>query len=148
MTPWGGLSPKFAQNRGFSLKIARKLHVLKKILWARGGGPPGPPGSATATLHYGLEATEHLCDDVELFWEQIAHGMAGPGVLIRPVPSKALDTFNRWLDLQPTKLSRRTAGVRGYRWLVLNPNRFKSKLEFVELFSKRYLSLCCVIFHT
>ncbi len=39
------LSPKFAQNRGFPLKIARKLHDLKKILGAR-----GDPGSATGPL--------------------------------------------------------------------------------------------------
>ena len=42
LTPRGALSPKFAQNGGFSLKIAWKLHDLKKILGAR-----GPPGSAT-----------------------------------------------------------------------------------------------------
>ncbi len=34
--PKGGLSPKFAQNKGFSLKIAWKLHDFEEILGARG----------------------------------------------------------------------------------------------------------------
>ncbi len=38
----GALSKKFAQNRGFSLKIAWKLHDLKNL-----GAREGPPGSAT-----------------------------------------------------------------------------------------------------
>ncbi len=43
LTQRGALSPKFAQNRGFSLNIARKLYDFKKILGARGAGTPGPP---------------------------------------------------------------------------------------------------------
>ncbi len=50
LTPEGGLSPKFAQNRGFFLKIAWKLNDFEKILGARGGRAPGPPGSASVTL--------------------------------------------------------------------------------------------------
>ena len=42
LTPRGALSPKFAQNRGFALKIAWKLHDFGKILGARGTGPPAP----------------------------------------------------------------------------------------------------------
>ncbi len=43
----GSLSPKFAQNRGFPLKIAWKLRDFdKKSLGQGGPGPPGPPGSA------------------------------------------------------------------------------------------------------
>ena len=38
----GALSPKFAQNRVFSVKIAWKLHDFEEILGARGHGPPGP----------------------------------------------------------------------------------------------------------
>ena len=45
------LSPKFAHNRGVSLKIAWKLHDFEEILGARGPGPPGPPGSATGAGH-------------------------------------------------------------------------------------------------
>ncbi len=45
----GALSPKFAQNREFSLKFAWKLYDFeKKILGARG---PGPPGSASGETH-------------------------------------------------------------------------------------------------
>ena len=42
----GGLSPKFAPNRGFSLKIAWKLHDFKKNL----EGKEGPFGSAADIL--------------------------------------------------------------------------------------------------
>ncbi len=43
----GGLSPKFAQNRGFSLKIMWKLYDFEQKSWGHGGPwPPGPPGSA------------------------------------------------------------------------------------------------------
>ncbi len=45
----GALSPKFAQNRGFSLTIAWKRHDFEKILGARGDWAPGPPGSASVT---------------------------------------------------------------------------------------------------
>ncbi len=39
----GALSPKFVQNRGFSRKIALKLHYSEKKSWGQGGpGPPGP----------------------------------------------------------------------------------------------------------
>ena len=41
--PLGALNPKFAQNRGFSLKIAWKLHDFEEIMGARGRGPLGPP---------------------------------------------------------------------------------------------------------
>ncbi len=41
------LSPKIAQNRGFSLKITWKWHDFEEILGARGPGPQGPPRSAT-----------------------------------------------------------------------------------------------------
>ncbi len=40
LTPVEALSPKFAQNRGFPLK-------LPEILRARGPGPQGPPGSGS-----------------------------------------------------------------------------------------------------
>ena len=39
LTPREALSPKFAKYRGFSLKIASKLHDLKQILGARGAAP-------------------------------------------------------------------------------------------------------------
>ncbi len=46
-TPGGALSPTFAQNRGFPLKIAWKLHDFGKILRAKGQGSQSPsPGSA------------------------------------------------------------------------------------------------------
>ena len=38
-----GLSPKFAQNRVFSPKIAWKLHGVEEILGARGPAPSGRP---------------------------------------------------------------------------------------------------------
>ncbi len=40
---WGALSLKCAQNGGFSLKIAWKLHDFEEILWARGAQGPCPP---------------------------------------------------------------------------------------------------------
>ena len=44
LTPRGeGPEPIFAQNWGFSLKIAHKLHDFEEILGARGAGPPGIP---------------------------------------------------------------------------------------------------------
>ncbi len=45
--PQGGLSPKFAQNRDFPLKLAWKLHDFEQFLGVRGHGSPGPPGSAS-----------------------------------------------------------------------------------------------------
>ena len=36
--PQGGLSPKFAKNRDFSLKIAGKLHDFEEILGASAAG--------------------------------------------------------------------------------------------------------------
>ena len=38
----GPLSPKFAQNRGFPLKLPKNCMILKKS-WGKGAGPPGPP---------------------------------------------------------------------------------------------------------
>ena len=40
LTLRGALSPKFAQNRGFPLKLPENCMVLKKS-WGQGG--PGPP---------------------------------------------------------------------------------------------------------
>ncbi len=40
LTP-GGPSPKFAQNGGFPIKLPENCMILKKILGARGAGPPG-----------------------------------------------------------------------------------------------------------
>ena len=42
LTPVGAPSPKFAQNRGFSLKTAWKLHDFNSILGARGSLDPLP----------------------------------------------------------------------------------------------------------
>ncbi len=41
--PQGGLSPKFAQNRVFSLETASKLHDFEEIFGARGGWAPRAP---------------------------------------------------------------------------------------------------------
>ena len=49
LTPRGALSPKFVQNRGFSLKIAWKVHDFEDILGARGS--PGPQGSLDPLLN-------------------------------------------------------------------------------------------------
>ncbi len=49
--PRGALSPKFAQNRGFSLKIACKLHDFGKLL-GQGPEPLGPPDPASAYIQY------------------------------------------------------------------------------------------------
>ena len=43
LTPEGALSPKFAQNRGFPLKIAWKLHDLDNKYWGARGARAGPP---------------------------------------------------------------------------------------------------------
>ncbi len=42
LTTRGGLSPNFAQNRGFTFKIFSKLHDFDQILGAGGPEPPGP----------------------------------------------------------------------------------------------------------
>ncbi len=51
LDPRGDLSPKFAQSRGFSLKLAWKLHDFGKMFRTRRGQAPGPPGSASAKIH-------------------------------------------------------------------------------------------------
>ena len=57
----GDLSPNLAQNRGFPLKIACKLHDFEEILGARGGGP-GPPGPPLdPRLHFPLEPCTSNC---------------------------------------------------------------------------------------
>ena len=63
-TPRGSLSPKFAQNRAFPLKIAWKLHYFEDILRTRGPRPPGPPGSATASVGVGVGCWSTSVDGV------------------------------------------------------------------------------------
>ncbi len=53
--PQGALSPKFAQNRAFSLKITWKLHDFEEILGERG---LGPHWIRTATCH-SCRVSEH-----------------------------------------------------------------------------------------
>ena len=45
----GALSPQFAANMGFPLKLPQNCMILKTS-WGQGGRAPGPPGSATGLL--------------------------------------------------------------------------------------------------
>ena len=71
--PKGGLSPKFAQNRGFPLKIAWKLHDFEEIL---GAGLPGPPGSATVSPSSPQERTDSRA--IERLWFRICGTYTDP----------------------------------------------------------------------
>ena len=44
-----GLNPKFAQNRGFPLKLPENFMTLKTSWGVWSSRPPGPPGSASGT---------------------------------------------------------------------------------------------------
>ena len=52
LTPRGGLSPKFAQNRDFPLKLPEKCTTFEEILGARGG--PGPLDQPLQTQGQGV----------------------------------------------------------------------------------------------
>ena len=43
LTPGGGVNPKFAQNRGFPLKLPENFMILKNKSWAKGGSGPQAP---------------------------------------------------------------------------------------------------------
>ena len=82
LTPTGTLSPKFAQNRCFSLKIACKLHDFEEILGARGAGPPG-----SATAMTGFQ------NQIPLICKQRTNGIVG---LLLKLSTGKLELFVGW----------------------------------------------------
>ena len=91
----GGLSPKFAQNRGFSLTFAWKLHDFEKIMGARGAR--APTWSASATDRYGDPSPSHPTPPREVNAIDVCQ-INNLVLLMLPSPSRIVVCFPDWYD--------------------------------------------------